>query len=233
MNPCLCPFCMPTRVVASRLPLPMRLVARHDHRAIRWAWLVGHDATGSVRVVVHQDDGTPIRCTSLTEASRGLADDSSEHDLRSLWVVQQGAKKVTLADLPPMPPFDGDTSSMYKGSGRCVEMASTTTCVKKKKRKVEPPVADEGLGGCADVVAEILDARPVWDEEAVEALLLACATPEVVKVHAVIPGRTPLLNRLLCTFRQPNGHLVEKITVLESLFYRRYPAWRLVPPTGE
>ena len=65
------------------------------------------------------------------------------------------------------------------------------------------------LGGNRHEVAKILDARPVWNDEVVQALLENGALP---RLHSAKLGylRETGNHQILCVFVQPNGRLVEQ-----------------------
>ena len=67
------------------------------------------------------------------------------------------------------------------------------------------------LGGDADEVARILEARPQWDQETVEELIRWGATPRLHKVAQIVQKPTHRMAR--CTFVQPDGRHVPDIWI--------------------
>jgi hypothetical protein len=68
--------------------------------------------------------------------------------------------------------------------------------------------SERELGGNRDAVARILEDRPVWNDEVVQALLENGALP---RLHSATLGhlRESGNHQILCIFVQPNGKLVE------------------------
>lgn len=180
---------------------------------------------------------------SLREASVGIVpSDVTEAQLRSMWHVKvtEGPGVVKLKDFRVY----GEATTMPTRNGRrstCKNFDTTTTVERKRGRSpsmddsLEPlppipmPVVDTyDLGGDPEHVAEILEARPEWDQEVVEELLRWGAKPRLLSVDGVMDGVH--FRRVRCTFVQPSGRHVEHVWLPIGTVTIEYPEHvRLLP----
>ena len=245
-KPCPCVFCHNP----GRTALPALVRVTYERHA-RWAWLLCHEEDGTVLLQVteeapHTRYGYELRrYTSLREAAAGVVPaDVSDAELRKMWGVK--LEDGTCVRLDKFKVY-GHATVMPTSHGRkakCTNFELTTTTTAVRKRVRSPPAAAAArapaaaaaaaapaiplpvteaydLGGDPEHVAEILEARPEWDQETVEELLRWGAKPRLVRVARVVEHVH--YKTACCVFVQPTGRTVENIWLPFGTLLLEYP----------
>lgn len=229
---CQCVFCYHPGQTA----LPALVRVTYERHA-RWAWLLCHEKDGTVLLQVteeapHTRQGYELRrYTSLREASAGVVPaDVSDAELYKKWGVK--LEDGTCVRLDQFKVY-GHATVMPTRNGhraKCTNFEMSTTTVRKRVRSppdarapaIPMPVTDAyDLGGDPDHVAEILEARPEWDQETVEELLRWGAKPRLVRVARVVEHVH--YKTACCVFVQPTGRTVENIWLPLGTLILEYP----------
>lgn len=217
MHACSCPVCA-SGECELKLPMPLR----YAHRgSMHWAWLTRANPL-SMTVVAGDRVKEVNTVNKATQLALGRRTRDNAATLETVWTARVRGRGVvdlaTLKELLPgggvrvVPSVDESLSSLCFARIDPPPPRSSP----RLQRPAKSPRLEEhvysytvaSMGGDAERVRFIVDARPVWDQETVEELMRWGATPRLVRVHQVRETGHRIAR---CTFAQPDGRFVENV----------------------